>query len=497
MKCSLANVSRFSSNKIYANPENGTKQQGLRPDLIFIKTRILIFQQRIIILKTTLKNSALNLSAIAVLILTSLINISCGEKRQQPSGGEATIVFWHSFVSSTVPALNELIARFEKEHPNIRIKAQYIPTGDALVQKLITAIQSKNAPDISWIHSDFMEDLVKADAIYKMSYFTESENGLSKEDLEDIYPSLRQYASWKGTLYSLPMEATNLALLYNKEMFRQAGLDPNHPPQSWAELEDYARRLTLDKNGDGKLEQTGLFLPVYPAAGPLSSWMVWQWMPYLWQAGGDIITDDQTKVLYNSQMGVDALSLWQRIYRDLKLNSFTSDYDVAFASRHLAMAMDGPWNLPRYNQILKGLDWAFAPLPKGPSKQATIVGGEYLAIFKQSAHPKEAWTFVKWMIKPETQAFWAMKSGYLPIRHKALSVPEFQNYLKDNPNFKVFVDQMDYGMAQKPIDYGGLQIQRHIAEAIEKSTVGNQDVKQALEQAAAKSNSLLRNVKKQ
>ncbi|MGE5412001.1 MAG: hypothetical protein ACM3MI_13655, partial [Clostridiales bacterium] len=96
-----------------------------------------------------------------------------------------------------------------------------------------------------------------------------------------------------------------------------------------------------------------------------------------------------------------------------------------------------------------------------------------------------------WMIKPETQAFWAIRSGYLPIRHAVLNVPEFQQYLTKNPNFKVFVDQMDFGLAQKPIDYGGLQIQRHIAEAIEKSTVGREDVKKALEESANKSNQLL------
>jgi len=105
-----------------------------------------------------------------------------------------------------------------------------------------------------------------------MDEFINGPNGIPQEDIEDIYPALRQYASWRGTLYSLPMEATNLALLYNKDMFRAAGLDPERPPQNWDELRDYARKLTFDKDGDGKNEQTGMFLPVFPAAGPLSGW---------------------------------------------------------------------------------------------------------------------------------------------------------------------------------------------------------------------------------
>lgn len=430
---------------------------------------------------------------ILIAALFSIFAVNCGGDKNGPSAdGRVEVVFWHSFVSSTVPALNELIAKFEKENPGIHIKAQYIPTGDALIQKLITAIQSKTAPDISWLHSDFMEDLVNADAIYKMDDFINGDDGISQEELNDIYPALRVYASWRGTMYSMPMEATNLALLYNKDMFRAAGLDPEHPPKNWDELREYSKKLTLDKNNDGTFEQVGFFVPIFPAAGPQGPWMVWQFMPYLWQAGGYLIDSAQTHVMYNQDPGVEALSLWKQMYLDQKLSSFTTDFDVAFASKRLAMAMDGPWDLPRFKDLMQNLNWAFAPLPAGPKKQATVVGGEYLAIFKQSKHPKEAWKFLKWMIKPEVQAFWAMKSGYLPIRHAVHSVPEFQKYLSENPNFKVFVDQMEVGQAQRMIDYGALVVTQNMAQALEKATLGKVDVRKALDEAAVKSNKAIK-----
>ena len=437
-----------------------------------------------------LQKFILFLFAISILFL---IIFSCDSSEKQP-GDKITITFWHSFVSSTIPALNELLAMFEKEHPEITIRAQYIPTGDALIQKLITAVQSKTAPDISWLHSDFMQDLVEADAIYKMEDFISGPDSVRREDLNDIYPALIRYASWRGVLYSLPMEATNLALIYNKEMFRQAGLNPEQPPRTWEELHEYAKKLTFDKDGDGKFEQVGLFLPIFPAAGPLSSWMVWQWLPYLWQADGEIINEEQTRVIFNEEAGVQALTLWQNIFNDIKLSTFTTDYDVAFASRHLAMSMDGPWNLPRFEKMMQNLDWGFAPLPAGPKKSATVVGGEYLAIFKQSKHPAEAWKFLKWIIRPEIQAFWSMKSGYLPIRHAVSKIPEFQEYLNSHPNFKVFVQQMEVGQAQRPIDFYGIEITRYVAEAIEKATIGKIDPKTALDEAAVKANKLLSSV---
>src|SRR5690606_19360062 len=330
----------------------------------------------------------MKLKSIFLISLLILISFNCGGDKKQSGEGEVEILFWHSFISSTVPALNELIEKFEEENPGIKIKAQYIPSGDALIQKLITSVQSNTAPDISWLHADFLEDLVEADAIYKMDDFIYGENGIPEEDLNDIYPALRQLASWKKVLYSLPMEATNLALLYNKEMFREAGLDPEKPPRTWEELRDYALKLTLDKNNDGSFEQVGFFVPVFPAAGPLGGWMEWQWLPYLWQAGGYVINEEQTDVRYNSDAGVKALTLWQELYQKQNLKSFTTDADVAFVSKRLAMTMDGPWNLPRYESLLKSLDWAFAPLPAGPEKNVTVVGGEYLSIFKQSKHPR-------------------------------------------------------------------------------------------------------------
>jgi len=86
--------------------------------------------------------------------------------------------------------------------------------------------------------------------------------------------------------------------------------------------------------------------------------------------------------------------------------------------------MDGPWNLPSYRK-LKNVAWVVAPLPAGPVKRATYLAGEHLAILKQSRHPEAAWKFVKWILKPEIQAMFSIKSGYLPIRKSVLNLNEY------------------------------------------------------------------------
>lgn len=418
-----------------------------------------------------------------------LLLSGCGDSPENKPG-EITITFWHSFVSRTIPALEHLIEKYEKEHPGIHINAQYVPSGDPLVQKLVTAIQSNTAPDISWIHSDFLNKLVEANAIFKMDEFISGKNGLTKEEMDDIFPQSLQSAKWRDTLYAMPMEATTLALIYNKTKFKEAGLDPDSPPKTWDELYSYAMKLTKDKNGDGKIDQYGFYIPAFPASGPLSIWMVLQWTPFLWQAGGAEIDSRQTKVLFNSDAGVQALSFWKKLFDGENLKDFTLTHDLGFISNTISMIMDGPWDLPEFREI-KNFEWGVAYLPAGPVQRATYMAGEHLAIFRQSRHPDQAWAFVKWILEPENQAMFSEESGYLPVRKSVLELPEYKKYLEKDPAMKAFIEQISISRARAPIDYYRVEINQNIAEAVEKAIIGNIDAGTALNEAAEKSNALL------
>jgi len=424
----------------------------------------------------------------AILLFAS--GISCNRSQKQ-AANVVTVKFWHSFVSSTIPALNELIRLFEQEHPSIHIDAQYVPTGDGLIQKLQAAIRSNTAPDVSWIHADFLDKLIEANALAPMHEFVSGPDGFSKEEMEDFVPTSLESGKWRGKIYALPMEATSLALIYNRDAFRKAGLDPEHPPRDWNELRTFTRRLTVDLDHDGRINQYGFFVPVFPASGELNIWMMLQWTPFLWQAGGTEINHDQTKVLFNSEAGVQALSLWKSLYDDMDFSRFALAHDIGFASGKLAMVMDGPWNLPRY-RALKNIDWAVAPLPRGPVKRATYLAGELTAIFNQSSHQKEAWTFVKWITEPRIQSQFSMKSGYLPIRKSVLKRPEYVMYLKSDPALSAFVEQIGISQARVPFDRHRVEINRVMAEAIEQATLGKGDPRRCLEKAAEQANALLK-----
>lgn len=423
-----------------------------------------------------------------VLIILLIIVLSGCSKQQETK--KQKVIFWHSFVATTIPALNELIDRFEKEHPDIDIDAQYVPTGDALVQKLITAIQSQTAPDVSWIHADFLDKLIASDAIYPMEHFINGTKGLTKEEMNDFFPQLLGAFSHKKVLYALPMDATVLALVYNKDHFKAAGIDPDVPPKTWNDLKEYSKKLTLDKDGDGKTDQYGFYVPAYPGSGPLCIWEVLQWSPYLWQAGGEIIDSTQTKVLFNSEAGVQALTLWKEIYDQLNFSNYSFTHDMGLASGSISMIMDGPWDLPTFRKM-KNIYWAIASLPEGPKGKATYIAGESLAIFKQSKNPDAAWTFVKWVTQPEIQEMFSINSGYLPVRKSVLEKESYKVFLETDLAMKSFVEQIKIARQRPTIDRYYVNINQFIAEAIEQTLIGNRSPKQTLDEAAEKSNKLL------
>ena len=103
-----------------------------------------------------------------ILISALLLLITRSSEKSGDNKKQIEIRFWHSFVASSIPALNKMIVKFENENPDLKINAQYVPSGDPLIHKLVTAIQSGTTPDISWIHSDFLEKLVEANSIYSI-----------------------------------------------------------------------------------------------------------------------------------------------------------------------------------------------------------------------------------------------------------------------------------------------------------------------------------------
>jgi multiple sugar transport system substrate-binding protein len=189
-----------------------------------------------------MKRKALScLVAVFVLGISSLASVRGTQAQDRTWSSNATLTFWHSFVAATQPALKSLINDFNATHPGIHVTPQYIPTGDVLLQKLTTAVASHTAPDISWIHNNYIQPLADADGIYNLNPWFKQQ---PVADQKDVAPALLQQATYKGTLYAMPVEATSMAIFYNIDLFRKAGVPLPTNNWTWAEFARDAQCLT-------------------------------------------------------------------------------------------------------------------------------------------------------------------------------------------------------------------------------------------------------------
>ena len=425
---------------------------------------------------------------VALICLSLMLAVLPGCGKAPPAGGakgeKTEIVFWHSYVESTGPALERLLERFHAEHPDITIKAQYVPTGDQLLQKLTTAIMTGTAPDVCWIHNNWVAPLSRQDAIHDLGELADRYGGFGEEVKADFFQAPLQTSYYQGKLMMMPIEGTNLALAYNRDAFRKAGLDPDRPPRDWDEFVEYGKKLTIRKGG--RVEQWGCTVPVF--TGNMASWAVWQWMTFLWGWGGQYADASGEKVAFNSAAGAGALQFWVDLQDKYKIGSMTAP-EQGFESQHVAMSLMGPWDLPHLADMT--FDWAIGPMPAGPERHVTSLGAEYLVIFKQTEHPEGAWEFVRWFITPEVQEAWSADSKYLPIRKSVLESPSYQKFLDENPAMRVFAEQMAYAYAEAVLLPEASEVDLLLATAIEEAVRKVATPQKALDKAASKANVLL------
>ncbi|MGE5529976.1 MAG: ABC transporter substrate-binding protein [Patescibacteria group bacterium] len=404
-----------------------------------------------------------------------------------PAEDRVTIRFMHSLVNATTPALNKMLKDFEAENPGIHVVPEFV--GDALKEKLMTTVAAGEPPDVAWVHADYISELAKNDVIYPLDTFIKGKDGLTDADLKDIPPGLIQMASdmdkktKKYVLYSMPLETTTLCIIYNKDLFKAAGMNPEKPPiDTWDQFGKAAKKLT-----DPAKKQWGFFIPCW-GSGSLSGWFDWQFRPFIWAAGGKLINDEGTKFLFNSPEGLKAFQFWYDLKYKYKGGTETPG-DAGFNGGKVAMQIEGPWSIPVFQKL--PFKWGAALLPKGPKYRRAPLGGEYLVIFKKSAHPEAAWKLIKFWTSTKRQAQWAIDSGYLPMRTSVMKDPAYVEYCKKVPGLLTFVEELKYAYPSEGIPVNWSKCVDEIAETMDRILKQKGVLKDLVDAAAAKCNQYL------
>ncbi|MFF1376020.1 ABC transporter substrate-binding protein [Streptomyces sp. NPDC058308] len=394
--------------------------------------------------------------AAAGLLLSGCANPSVGSANDDPTK-PVTLKFWHGWSTpGEVKAVEDSIGRFEKLHPNIKVKT----TGnvsDATVNQALRAGGDK-APDVV---SSFTTNNVGQYCDSGM--WTDLDPFMRKTGLDKrkTFPkTLLDYTSYRGNQCALPLLADAYGMYYNKDAYEKAGIE--RPPRTMSEFEEVSKKLTV-RSGKHSYKQVG-FMPNFRFYQNSPDRLFAQWGPKYFDKKGDsrLADDPSTYAFFKT---ADRLADAQGGFGDLERFRLTFGDEMssqnAFLTGKVAMHLDGEWRGLMLNDAKAKFDWGVAPLPV-PDDQADTYGrgfitGTVAGIAHSSKHQNAAWELVRFLTADTEQVVdFANDIHNVPSTFAALKSPD----LDADPTFRTFFDILEnkHSKALPPSVNGGAYV---------------------------------------
>lgn len=361
---------------------------------------------------------------------------SCGSSTT--TSGETELSFW--IRSSGSGYTKPLVDAYNKTHKT-KIKLTLIPDAN-FVQKFGTAVAGGNAPDIvavdliylpAFSQSNQMTDIT--DMAHQLSFFNE------------LSPSHVRLATYNNRIYGLPYSAEGSILLYNKTLFKQAGLDPEKPPTNWAEIEAYAKKITaLGNNTYG-----------YYFAGRCAGCNAFTFLPLIWASGGDVLSDDGKTPKMDSPAVKDAFSFYKKLWdeqlvpKGAKVDNGSESLN-AFTTGKIGMVGSGAFSIGSLKKEHPNIDFGVSYLPGKDGGTSSFAGGDTIGIPRGSKHSAEAFDFIKWCLSDDVQIEQFAKNGSIPVRTDLAT----NKYSQLDPRYVVTSKAMAQGHTPYSVHYNQL-----------------------------------------
>ncbi|MFJ8144596.1 ABC transporter substrate-binding protein [Streptomyces sp. NPDC096048] len=388
--------------------------------------------------------------AVAASASLTLLATACtgqsGTGATDDPNAETTITFWHGWSApAEVKAVQANVDRFEKAHPNIKVKVVGNINDDKLNQALRAG--GSNGPDVvSSFTTSNIGKFCSSGAFLDLKPFVEK----SKLDLDALIPKpMLDYTRFEGTRCALPLLGDAYGLYYNKDAFEAAGIKA--PPKTWSEFTEVAKKLTEPK-GDG-YEQLG-FMPNYHGYETVVDHYMSQWdHAYFDEDGKSNVAEDPAfaeMFTYQKKL-VDELGGFGRLER--YRNTFGDEWGAKhpFHTGQVAMQLDGEWRLGMAKDAGVDFEIGTAPMPVADDEVDEygkgFLSGTVMGIAPQSEKQNAAWELVKYMTT-DTEAVVAFANAIrnVPSTFPALKSPD----LKTDPAFETFMDIAQHPESNSP-----------------------------------------------
>lgn len=425
-----------------------------------------------------------------LLVLTMVIGLAGFAAAE---GAPVEIVFWHSMGGVNGEAITKMVDDFNTEYAGkIKVNVEFQGSYDDAINRINTAGMSALPCDVVQIYDIGTRFMIDSGWVKPMQDFIDSEG----YDISQIEPNIAAYYTVEGKLYSMPFNSSTPLLYYNKDAFVEAGLDPEQPPKNFDEVLEMARKLEK-KDDTGKVIRYGFGMGNY-------GWFFEQWVgkqgKHYVDANNGRGVDRATKVMFDENgAGADILGVWKKFLVDEQVFTYLGQNNdnakTAFIQGEIAMTLESTAALKSLlvnvgDSFEIGTGY-FPSINPGDEGGVSIGGGSLWALeTKDEAKEAAAWEFIKYMISPEVQSFWAAQSGYFPITVATHELDSFKANLEQYPQFRTAIDQLH---DTKPEYAGSLfsvfpQARQLVQSYTERLIQGEMDVDTTVAELAKKIN---------
>ncbi len=432
------------------------------------------------------------IATLAALAVTAIALAGCGGSGSGSSGsadlpsnppapitsGHVNITVWEGYTQAESTAIKTLAAQFNRTHPHITVTPQFYGNSDYALQKVLAAIAGGDPPDISYLYGSNAANIASTSKLVPLTHWLAKDQSFG---WQHFYPFERAVATVNGKVIGVPALVDNLALVYNKTLFKQAGLSYPTANWTWADMEHAALKLT-----DPAQKKFG-----WAYINDASEDTVWRFWAMLWQAGGHILTPNNRQAAFDSPAGIKALTYLQNLaqHKAIYLDNGSDTYLPVFNAGHIGMLWTGPWDLQQI--IASHVNYGVTILPRAENHQ-TISGPDNWVMFNNGSRRVAAsWEFLKWFTSANVDLKWCLMTGDLPIRDDVQQLPGYAEYLRKYPKIGVWVDNLHNSKQTRPVSTVYPKISTAVGQAVQGVLLGKYQPQQALKQAAQTTDGLL------
>jgi multiple sugar transport system substrate-binding protein len=408
-------------------------------------------------------------AAVTALALGGLV--ACSSGGSGGSGG-STITVTQGYTAAEAKEIAVLAKQWNRAHPKTKVNLEFNGGNDSALQKTVAAFTAGNYPDVAYEYGSSAAQLAKQPKLVDLTAKVKAPG----MDWNDFYPSERLAASVKGKVVGVPALVDNLSLVYNKALFRQAGVAL--PTNSWT-WQDF--RAAAKKLSDPSAHRYGW---AYINDG--SEDTVWRFIAMLWQAGGQLLNQDNTKPAFDSPAGLATLQQLHDmavVDKSVYLDSGNDNYTNLFNSGRIAMLWTGPWDLSTINANIK---YGVSYLPGYNGDHETISGPDLYMLFDHSSGRSDtAFKFISWLTSPKVHLQFAIATGDLPVRKSETTLPGYQTFVKKYPAEQVFVANLNNVKHVRPNIPEYAQVSSAVGQMVQSVLLGQAQPAAALKTGAS------------